>query len=222
MAFYTFLTAADLSPSGIWAWAKKLVTDMNTRDALIFGSGRGSSTSATSIAPGMSMQWLGAALPDGGWLWEDGGEYAVASYPSLFSVIGYTYGGSGATFNVRNMTNRIPIGVGSLATLGQLLGSDTVALDVAHLPAHDHAVLDSGHAHDVTDPGHHHAQGAVAGATGAASTGAANLLSSDTATAITNILVNKADAGIIVRETGGNESFSVLNPVVGTHFIVKY
>ncbi len=34
----------------------------------------------------------------------DGTSYATATYPTLFSAIGYTYGGSGANFNVPNFS----------------------------------------------------------------------------------------------------------------------
>lgn len=34
------------------------------------------------------------------YLIKDGSQYATATYPALFSVIGYTFGGSGANFNV--------------------------------------------------------------------------------------------------------------------------
>lgn len=44
------------------------------------------------------MEWNN--MPDATWLPCIGGSYAVASYPDLFDVIGYTYGGSGANFNV--------------------------------------------------------------------------------------------------------------------------
>jgi microcystin-dependent protein len=67
----------------------------------------------------------------------DGRSVPVASYPALFAVIGYTFGGSGASFNVPNLVDRFPIGAGTKA-LGTNGGSPTKTLTVANLPAHDH------------------------------------------------------------------------------------
>ncbi|MDQ6524330.1 tail fiber protein [Nocardioides sp. LHD-245] len=64
----------------------------------------------------------------------NGASYAVADYPYLFAVIGYTHGGSGAFFNVPNLVDRFPIGAGTkaLATSG---GSPTTTIAEANLPA---------------------------------------------------------------------------------------
>jgi microcystin-dependent protein len=40
----------------------------------------------------------------------DGGSYSTTAYPSLFTAIGYAYGGSGASFNVPNFASHFPIG----------------------------------------------------------------------------------------------------------------
>lgn len=42
--------------------------------------------------------WPMATAPDSTWLFCQGQSILVASYPDLFDVIGYTYGGSGANF----------------------------------------------------------------------------------------------------------------------------
>jgi hypothetical protein len=63
----------------------------------------------------------------------DGSSKAIASYPYLFAVIGYTYGGSGANFNVPNLVDRLPIGAGTKA-LGTIGGGPTKTLTVANLP----------------------------------------------------------------------------------------
>ena len=54
----------------------------------------------TSLIPsGAEMYWSGTT-PPAGWLEENGVSLSVASYPALFAIIGYTYGGSGANFNL--------------------------------------------------------------------------------------------------------------------------
>ena len=40
-----------------------------------------------------------------GFLFADGSSYKTADYPELFNIIGYTYGGSGDTFNVPNLSD---------------------------------------------------------------------------------------------------------------------
>jgi hypothetical protein len=65
----------------------------------------------------------------------DGSSKAVASYPYLFAVIGYTFGGSGANFNVPNLVDRFPIGAGTKA-LGTTGGGPTKTLTEANLPPH--------------------------------------------------------------------------------------
>lgn len=47
-----------------------------------------------------SIHILTSATMPKGWMLCNGGSYAQLSYPDLFAVIGYTFGGSGANFNV--------------------------------------------------------------------------------------------------------------------------
>lgn len=63
----------------------------------------------------------------------DGASYAVADYPFLFAIIGYTYGGAGAFFNVPNLVDRFPIGVGTKA-LGTSGGAPTKVIANTNLP----------------------------------------------------------------------------------------
>lgn len=51
---------------------------------------------------GSIIVWPSTVLPDSTWLECAGQSLATASYPDLFSVIGYTYGGAGANFTVPN------------------------------------------------------------------------------------------------------------------------
>jgi microcystin-dependent protein len=80
-----------------------------------------------------------------GWFFCDGSLQSIAQYEVLFALIGTTYGGNGTTtFALPDLRGRIPVGVGqapglSNYVLGQKAGSETVALTVANLPAHNHA-----------------------------------------------------------------------------------
>lgn len=95
---YQFLADNDLSLARVWAWAKKLVIDLNARDV---------SLQQAVVPVAGSVGWDTAFSPPVGWLVQDGSSYPVASYPALFNVIGYTYGGAGANFNVNNVANTI-------------------------------------------------------------------------------------------------------------------
>lgn len=67
---------------------------------------------------------MGYSGPDAGWLMCDGSSYATTTHPTLFAAIGYTYGGSGANFNVPDFKGRMPIGAGLGAGLAvRVLGT---------------------------------------------------------------------------------------------------
>lgn len=66
----------------------------------------------------------------------DGRSLAKADYPYLFAVIGYTFGGTGAFFNVPNFDDRFPIGAGGAKALGSIGGTNT----------HTHPLSDAGQA----------------------------------------------------------------------------
>ncbi len=53
-----------------------------------------------TIYVGTIIMWPVASPPDSKWLRCEGQSLATASYPDLFSLLGYAYGGSGSTFNL--------------------------------------------------------------------------------------------------------------------------
>ena len=55
--------------------------------------------------PGTEKFWPSSVVPSG-WLEEDGSSLVVATYPALFAVIGYSYGGSGLNFNLPDPRGR--------------------------------------------------------------------------------------------------------------------
>lgn len=56
--------------------------------------------------PAGAVQDFAMASAPTGWLACDGQSVATATYPDLFAAIGYTWGGTGANFNVPNLQNR--------------------------------------------------------------------------------------------------------------------
>lgn len=112
----------------------------------------GSLTSIDISPVGAINLYAGAADPPG-WLICDGRQLLVnATYNSLFSIIGTTFGGDGppATyFNIPDMTNRFPIGSGTGYNRGQS-GGGTATLTEANLPSHRHGIVDVQHSHTAT------------------------------------------------------------------------
>lgn len=92
-----------------------------------------------------NMEFINQNPSDGpsGLLKCDGSSYLAADFPALFAVIGYTWGGSGANFNVPDLQGRAPIGDGSgsgLSTriIGNVGGEESHTLSVAEMPSHVH------------------------------------------------------------------------------------
>lgn len=69
-----------------------------------------------------------------GWLLTDGSSYATTSYPALFAVIGYSYGGSGANFNVPNLLGETIEMASTTANIGQHGGAATTTITQSTLP----------------------------------------------------------------------------------------
>lgn len=103
-------------------------------------------SSTDALSPGMGMEWHGATLPPGGWLWQNGQLVSRTLYPRLFAAIGTVYGaGDGTTtFAVPDRRGRAVVGVETmgattapgraeilLATCTVVLSSDTIQVPVA-------------------------------------------------------------------------------------------
>lgn len=87
------------------------------------------------------------------WLLCNGQSVLVADYPKLHAVIGYAFGGAGASFNLPDSRSRVlgAIGQGvglSNRTLGLNVGAESVTLTQAQMPSHTHTgTTDSAGAH---------------------------------------------------------------------------
>jgi microcystin-dependent protein len=110
----------------------------------------------------------------------DGSSYDITLYPTLFSIIGYAYGGSDGFFNVPNMQSCFPLGANG--TLNGVPASNLISGNNAagaknnyyitgnpwtyagstlpnfciqqKVPAHNHFIVDNGHQHGVGDGGY--------------------------------------------------------------------
>ncbi len=89
-----------------------------------------------------------------GWLLCNGRALSTSIYSSLFSLIGYTYGGSGGTFYLPNSAGQTLGSAGGSYPFGTATGSATNTLVTANLPAHTHSGTTSTigtHTHNYND-----------------------------------------------------------------------
>ncbi len=73
--------------------------------------------------------------------WElcNGQLLSISDYPTLFNLIGTTYGGDGqTTYGLPNLQGRVPIHQGNGSVVGDSSGSETVTLSLNEIPAHSH------------------------------------------------------------------------------------
>jgi microcystin-dependent protein len=90
-----------------------------------------------------------------GWAWCDGQLLPISQNTALFSLLGTTYGGNGASnFALPNLQGRAPMHPGqgpglSLRDLGETGGSETVTLLQSEIPSHSHTM--SAYASDPAD-----------------------------------------------------------------------
>jgi microcystin-dependent protein len=120
--------------------------------------------------PGTAFPFAGTAAPMG-WLLMQGQSVLVATYPNLFAAIGYTYGGSGTTFNLPNKQGYLSLGADNLGnngaagniTTGVSGGTPTVlgsTIGNQDIPIHNHTgsiiITPSGEGeHTITVAGSH-------------------------------------------------------------------
>ena len=114
-----------------------------------FSMEKGAADTAKTVgsidAAGTIESYSGATIPSG-YLLCDGRAVSRTTYATLFQAIGTTYGaGDGSTtFNLPNLSERVPVGKSSKYVLGSKGGSATNTLTVANLPAHSHTLSAKG------------------------------------------------------------------------------
>jgi microcystin-dependent protein len=112
----------------------------------------GNATLSTESPAGMvgEVKMIAFDTPPIGWLLCDGQAVSRSTYSALFSAIGIGYGeGDGSTtFNLPDLTDRVPRGNATASGSG----SDSVTLSSGQLAAHTH----SGPSHTHSGPSHRH------------------------------------------------------------------
>jgi microcystin-dependent protein len=165
------------------------------------------------------LLYSGSIAPSG-YLLCDGLSYTTTNYPNLFALIGYTYGGSGSTFNIPNLNRYFPIMGPSLGSTG---GSNSKTLGT--LPSHTHGASNlsiGNHSHSLTFGNTNYVSDTSQTDNSQSGSGlyrnannSANLPSS------TNSTTANLTGNVDTNSTGIANSISILNRHIVLNYIIK-
>lgn len=208
-------------------------------------SGKLAAEIAASLVPAGSIIATGRSTAPTGWLMCDGSMVSTTTYPVLFAALGYSYGGSGASFKLPDLRGRVPTGVDGAAnrltandTLGASAGEEKHALTAAEsgLPGHSHAVSDPGHGHGINDPGHKHTMDGDPGLRYVVrvggtqnnylpTSGQEGVTFSDVDATTTGISIQGSVTGLSVQSVAAQnaaQAHNVMQPYQVVNYIIKY
>ena len=184
-----------------------------------------------SIPIGTVLPYCGNSPPNSNWLLAQGQDISRVTYSALFALIGTTFGaGNGTTtFNVPNMTTRVPAGAGTTSGAAFLLGTTggqvTHTLTESEMPNHTH--LASPHIHTINDGSHNHSFGVYKKAfinysngDGGELSGAATVPNNER-TGLTNTVITLNPAVADNSSVGGSFPHNNMQPYIALHYIIK-
>jgi len=171
----------------------------------------------------------------------DGTNISINAYQSLFSVIGFTYGGDGIhNFALPDLRGAFPIGItvtettpppAMPLTLGEKGGSASLTLTSSNLPSHTHSVIPGGPAAGYINVSSANASNSipVAGdsiavpgsSSGHAFTGTLGFTSSPPSVALNNATLSLNSLNITNSMVGGNQSFGIMSPCLGIRYLIR-
>lgn len=142
----------------------------------------------------------------------NGQSLSTTTYADLFAVIGYSFGGAGASFNVPDLRDRFPVGKSGTKAMNST-GGGTVTLAAANIPSHAHN-------YPTHDPHSHGLFTAGAGAT----IDRYDLFGSTSAnTGVYQTTYDGGhDHGAVTGSTGSGTSFNVIGAYSALNYIIRY
>ena len=190
----------------------------------VSGGGTGATTAAQArtnlgigdVVTGMIAMWATATAPTG-YVLCNGASLDTTTYANLFAVIGYTFGGSSANFNVPDYRNNFPIGSGTHALAATGGSADAVVISHTHSATSTSSVTDPGHVHPPLSPATSFTgpPNNSQGLTGAPQQ-ATNMATTGTAVTGVTVATTTTNAATGVSGTGLN-----LPPYLAINFIIK-
>jgi len=166
-----------------------------------------------NVTPVGSVQMWPTNTPPTDWLVCNGASLLRADYADLFAIIGTVYGAvDGTHFNLPDMRDRSPMGVGGFIALGGFLGAATHTLNSGENGVHTHLL---------TDPGHSHPQqiGSVAAYYGVGGTGR-TAYGAVTTNSTTRVVTDVQGTGLTVQNSAGGNPHNNVHPVMGINYII--
>lgn len=102
------------------------------------------------VTTGLIIPWSSSTAPTG-FLECNGASVSTSTYANLFAVVGYVYGGSGASFNLPDLTDRTAVhkssnksfattgGANTVTPTGNIAGNTgSTTLATTQIPSHSH------------------------------------------------------------------------------------
>ena len=185
-----------------------------------------------------------------GWYQCDGQTLPINQYQALFSLLGTAYGGNGTTtFALPDMRGRVPVHKGqhpggSMFNMGQVSGTENMALLVNNMPAHNHLATATSTSTSAIAPGSTatstlkavNSDADIKTATGNSLANAKGLNTAYSASA-PNVSMNSASiettlnglnivtttsTNVDIGMTGGSQPFSIMQPYTVVNCIIAW
>jgi microcystin-dependent protein len=185
-----------------------------------------------TILVGEMKDFSGASAPPG-FAIADGSSFACASFPALCSVIGTSFGGTGANPLLPDTRGRVTAGLDSYGTAPGAANRLTVAATgcgtgftavgatcananqshtqvLAEIAAHNHTITDPGHVHGTTPASFNVLSGVSSPLAGGAGAGEAAFS------------MQSATTGITINNSGSGQAMPIVNPNLGVVKIIRF
>ena len=178
----------------------------------------------SSVPIGSVIPYSGASISDPNYVMANGQAINRVTYADYFTLVGITYGAGDTTttFNVPNLQQRIPVGVGGDYALGATGGAATHTLITNEMPTHSHT---ADHFHTITDPGHFHDLPVnAASADGQQAWKEGGNPYSDgfnSASNTTGITQTNSTSGLTTSNQGSGQAHNNMQPYIVLNYIVK-